>query len=153
MTVSIGKSSLARAAAATAPRPTTETIKNAGVFRQVAVDDIRPLKEKKLPAADDDLTASIAAQGVLEPLLLAQTGPEELRLLCGLRRLAAARQAGLAAVPAVIVEMTPQAASAARREIERFTAAPIKETASVPTAAAVAAEQTTLGQAMPAWLL
>lgn len=146
--MSIGKSSLARAAAATTPRPAAETVKSAGAFRQVAVEDIRPLKGKKLPAADATLVASITAQGVLEPLLLAQTGPEELRLLSGTRRLAAAKQAGLATVPAVIVEMTPAAATAARREMERFAAAPATKATSAPEA-----EKTAVGQAMPSWLL
>lgn len=46
-----------------------------------------------------ELTASIRARGVLQPLVVAQTRGESLLVLDGHRRLAAARAAGLTAVP------------------------------------------------------
>lgn len=147
MTLSIGKSSLARAAAATA-RPSAETAPKLDTMTScaVAVDAIRLPKGQKLPAASADLVASIAKRGVLEPLTLAQTGEEKLTLLSGAGRLAAAREAGLGSVPAVVVCMTAAEAAAARREITRFavTEKPVHAQADKPTA---------VGQAMPAWLL
>jgi hypothetical protein len=148
MLLSIGKSSLARAAAATA-RPTVETASKQDTLTAcaVAVSTIRLPKGQKLPAAADALVASIAKNGVLEPLTLAQTGEEKLTLISGASRLAAAKEAGLDTVPAVILSMTATEASAARREIARFAAAtlmPVSAQADKPTA---------VGQAMPAWLL
>ena len=146
--MSIGKSSLARAAAATA-RPSVETAPKQETMSScvVAVDAIRLPKGQKPPAVSADLVASIAKRGVLEPLTLAQTGEEKLTLLSGASRLAAAKEAGLDSVPAVVVCMTAAEASAARREIIRFATAvdkPANATADKPTA---------VGQAMPAWLL
>lgn len=145
--MSIGKSSLARAAAATA-RPTAETTPKQDTMTAcaVAVDTIRLPKGQKFPAASAQLVASIAKKGVLEPLVLAQTGEEKLTLLSGASRLAAAKEAGLEFVPAVVVSMTAAEAAAARREIARFAAAekPVSAQADKPTA---------VGQAMPAWLL
>ena len=146
--MSIGKSSLARAAAATA-RPSTETAPKQDTMTAcaVAVDAIRLPKGQKLPAAAADLVASIVKKGVLEPLTLAQTGEEKLTLLSGAGRLAAAKEAGLDTVPAVVVCMTAAEAAAARREITRFA------TAADKPARAQADKPTAVGQAMPAWLL
>lgn len=145
--MSIGKNSLARAAAATANRPTpAEEAKAPAQLRQVEIDAILPLKGKKVTAdAGEELVASVVRYGVLEPLLLARTGPDELRVLSGSRRLVAARQAGLATVPAVILEMTAAEATAAKKELGRFVATPAEASGTV--------EATAVGQAMPAWLL
>ena len=146
--MSIGKNSLARAAAATGSRATAETAKNPGSFRQVAVDAVVSLKGKQVTGtADDRLVASVQKNGILVPLLLAQTGPEELRVLDGSARLCAARAAGLATVPAVILEMSADQALAACKELSRFAAAPV---AATPVSAT---EVTSVGQAMPDWLL
>lgn len=145
--MSIGKNSLARAAAATAGRtPAAEESKAPAQLRQVEVAAILPLRGKRLTAtADEALVASVRTHGVLEPLLLAQTAADELRVISGARRLAAARQAGLATVPAVIVEMTAEKAVACKKELTRFAATVAPETGTVET--------TAVGQAMPAWLL
>ncbi len=145
--MSIGKSSLARAAAATT-RPAAETApqKTTMTATQVAIAAIHVAKGQKV-SADTALVQSVAKHGVLEPLLLAQTGADTLTLVSGARRLAAAAQAGLDSVPAVVVPMTAAEATAARREIARFIA-PITTTIN-----ATAQEPTTVGQAMPAWLL
>ncbi len=146
--MSIGKSSLARAAAAPA-RPSAEATPKQDTMTAcaVAVDAICLPKGQKFPAASADLVASIVKKGVLEPLTLAQTGEEKLTLLSGAGRLAAAREAGLDTVPAVVVCMTAVEASAARREITRFA------TAADKPAPAQADKPTAVGQAMPAWLL
>lgn len=146
--MSIGKSSLARAAAATA-RPTAEPTPKQDTLSAcaVAVSAIRLPKGHKYPAVSAELVASVSKNGVLEPLTLAQTSEEKLTLLSGARRLVAAKEAGLDTVPAVVVCMTAAEASAARREITRFTA-----TTDEPVSA-TAESATAVGQAMPAWLL
>lgn len=146
--MSIGKSSLARAAAATA-RPTADAAPKQDTMTScaVAVDAIRLPKGQKLPAASAQLVASVAKNGILEPLTLAQTGSETLTLVSGAGRLAAAKEAGLDTVPAVVVCMTATEAAAARREIVRFVGTTEK------LVSAQADKPTAVGQAMPAWLL
>jgi ParB family chromosome partitioning protein len=51
-----------------------------------------------------DLTASISEHGLLEPLVLAPLNGTQYRLIAGHRRLAAAKRAGLATVPAMLRE-------------------------------------------------
>lgn len=146
--MSIGKSSLARAAAATT-RPTAEPAPKQDTLSacMVAVAAIRLPKGHKYPAVSADLVASITKNGVLEPLTLAQTGEEKLTLISGAGRLVAAKEAGLDAVPAVIVCMSTAEASAARREIARFVAA------KKPPVSVAAESTTAVGQTMPSWLL
>ncbi len=54
-----------------------------------------------------ELAASIREHGVIQPLLVTQTG-NEYQLIVGERRWRAAQLAGLATVPAIIKETTPQ---------------------------------------------
>ncbi len=148
MTLSIGKSSLARAAAATAPRAVTETATKQPTMtaREVEVTAIAFPKGFKAVEAEAALVKSVEKHGVLEPLTLAQTEDGKLFLLSGARRLAAATAAGLCTVPAVMVTLTAAEAASARRELARFVA--------VDTPVSASAEKpTTVGQAMPAWLL
>ncbi|MBQ5840985.1 MAG: ParB N-terminal domain-containing protein [Clostridia bacterium] len=146
--MSIGKNSLARAAAAagTKPAATVETAPAATTgYCEIALSAIRLVKGDKRASASEAFVASVAKQGVLEPLLLAQCD-EQLLLLSGSRRLAAAKAAGLATVPAVIREMTAAEATAIRRELKQFAAV---EEAVVSSATSV----TAVGQDMPSWLL
>ena len=151
--MSIGKSSLARAAAAagTRPTPVAETAPAVTGLQEVAVEAVSAAAGDKLPPRPDQgLVDSVSARGLLEPLLLAQTAPGTLVLLAGGRRLAAAKKAGLGTVPAVIREMSAADAAACRKELKRFAAPAAKAAkAEKPTASAV----TTVGQAMPDWLL
>ena len=153
MTVSIGKSSLARAAAAagTRPAPAAEVSPVSAGLQQVAVEAVSPAAGDKFPArVADELVQSVADAGVLEPLLLAQTAPDTLALIAGARRLVAAKKAGLSTVPAVIREMSASEASAARKEIKRFAAPAVK---AAKAQDAVPKGVTTVGQSMPDWLL
>ena len=81
------------------------------VVRQIAVDQILPNPHQpRAPIADEqlaELAASITEHGVIQPVILTQT-EEGYRLVAGERRWRAARQAGLATVPALIQETTPQ---------------------------------------------
>jgi len=55
-------------------------------------------------AALDELAASIRERGVLQPLLVRRLGGERYELIAGERRLRAAAAAGLARVPAMVIE-------------------------------------------------
>jgi len=55
----------------------------------------------------DDLAASIRESGVLQPLLVSREG-DRFRVIAGERRLRAARKAGLASVPAIVRQATPE---------------------------------------------
>ncbi len=59
----------------------------------------------------DELAASIAAHGILQPLVITKEG-NDYRLIAGERRLRAAKQAGLSEVPCLLTEKT--AAEAAK---------------------------------------
>lgn len=57
----------------------------------------------------EELAASLASQGLLHPLLVTPAGAGTYRLICGSRRLAAARQAGLTTVPCIIRQEVDEA--------------------------------------------
>lgn len=63
------------------------------------------------PAVElDDLVASIKAHGVIEPIIVRarelQHGPKPYEIVCGARRYRAAKQAGLAEIPAIVRQYT-----------------------------------------------
>lgn len=62
------------------------------------------------PNALQELAASIGEHGVIQPLIVSLQGPESYQLIAGERRWAAARLAGLATVPVIVKEATPQQA-------------------------------------------
>lgn len=151
--MSIGKSSLARAAAAAGarPMPGAEAAPVITGLQQVETQAITAVSGDKLPVrTDPELVRSIVANGLIEPLILAQTTSDTLVLIAGARRLAAAKKVGLTTVPAIIQELSADEAVARRREIKRFatlTAKTAKEAETIP------AGTTVVGQAMPDWLL
>jgi ParB family chromosome partitioning protein len=55
-----------------------------------------------------ELAASIREHGLIQPLIVTQHGPERYQIIAGERRWQAARMAGLAMVPVIIKEATPQ---------------------------------------------
>lgn len=92
--------------------------------RQVPVDSIDevPIVDVKSPsvtAALDDLVASIREVGVLQPLLVAARDGSRFELLAGSHRLSAARQAGLANVPCLVVNADVEAAMRFRAQAAR----------------------------------
>jgi ParB family chromosome partitioning protein len=60
------------------------------------------------PEALEELAASIGEHGLIQPLIVTQQGPDRYQLIAGERRWQAARMAGLATVPVIIKEATPQ---------------------------------------------
>ncbi len=59
-------------------------------------------------AALEELTASVQAHGVLQPVMVRPRGAGRYELIAGERRYRAARQAGLTRIPAVIRQMTDE---------------------------------------------
>jgi hypothetical protein len=56
------------------------------------------------------LRASIAARGIIEPLLLRRRGAERFEVVCGSRRLRAARDLGQTHIPAIVRELSEREA-------------------------------------------
>jgi len=92
--------------------------------RQVPIDSIdevriEDVKGPSVTPALDDLVASIREVGVLQPLLVAARDGSRFELLAGSHRLSAARQAGLAAVPCLVVSADVEAATRFRAQAAR----------------------------------
>jgi ParB family chromosome partitioning protein len=99
--------------------PSTEgTEATAAGLRQVPVDAILPNplqpRQKQDPDALQELADSIREHGLIQPLIVTeatsdqQVGGAQFQLIAGERRWAAAQQAGLATVPVIVKEATPQ---------------------------------------------
>lgn len=86
---------------------------SAGTQTQVPVEAIErnPYQPRKTFDSDElaSLCASIRTHGVLQPLVVRQVG-ERYQLVAGERRLRAAREAGLSAVPVIVRELDDHAA-------------------------------------------
>ncbi|MEG1336781.1 MAG: ParB/RepB/Spo0J family partition protein [Clostridiales bacterium] len=88
----------------------TELELKADVGAQLLVDvkSISPSVEQSRKIFNDDkieeLTASIKAHGVIQPLIVREHGKNKYELIAGERRLRGAKQAGLKKVPVVIIE-------------------------------------------------
>lgn len=80
--------------------------------QQIAIDRIiantyQPRSEFD-QAALEELTASVQAHGVLQPVMVRPRGGGRFELIAGERRYRAARQAGLTRIPAVVRQMTDE---------------------------------------------
>ncbi len=106
--MSIGKSSIARAAEAAAA-PVVQKAAEAAAFRPsvrltaLSPSQLRPLAVVQGGEASPELIRSVRRHGVLVPLLAARVREEYLVLL-GEHRLAAARELGLTEVPVCVVD-------------------------------------------------
>ncbi|MBW1711621.1 MAG: ParB/RepB/Spo0J family partition protein [Deltaproteobacteria bacterium] len=80
---------------------------------ELPVEDIEPNPDQPRsqmdPSALEELARSIAAQGLLQPLLVSRNPGGGYTLIAGERRWLAAKQAGLDKVPALIKEVAPAA--------------------------------------------
>jgi ParB family chromosome partitioning protein len=83
-----------------------------GSVTQIPVSAItpNPMQPRTVldPDALADLAASIREHGLIQPLIVTKQGPERYQLIAGERRWQASRMAGLATVPVIIKEATPQ---------------------------------------------
>ncbi|MFN2242436.1 MAG: ParB/RepB/Spo0J family partition protein [Anaerolineae bacterium] len=91
-----------------------ETEEPTGGVTQVPVSAITPNPLQPRTVVDSEalreLAASIREHGLIQPLIVTQQGPERYQLIAGERRWQAARMAGLAQVPVIVKEATPQQA-------------------------------------------
>ena len=82
-------------------------------LRDVPVDAIRPNPRQPRTHFDDqelqELAASIREHGVLQPVLVSQQPDGTFQLITGERRWRAVQLAGIATLPAMVKETTPQA--------------------------------------------
>jgi ParB family chromosome partitioning protein len=108
------------AAAATASTPTPI---GGPALREVPVERLRPNPRQPRRTFDEEplasLTASVAALGVLQPLLVRELGAGEYELIAGERRWRAARRAGLSTVP-VLVRQADDLASLEQAVVENL---------------------------------
>jgi ParB family chromosome partitioning protein len=76
---------------------------------EIAVDQIEPNPNQPRKVFDSnalsELTVSIKASGIIQPIIVRRRG-DRFQLIAGERRWRAARQAGLARVPAIVREVT-----------------------------------------------
>jgi ParB family transcriptional regulator, chromosome partitioning protein len=116
-----GLGALLPSEAAAAPPP-TPTI-GGPALREVPVDRLRPNPRQPRRMFDEEplasLTASVAALGVLQPLLVRELGAGEYELIAGERRWRAAQRAGLATVP-VLVRQADDLASLEQAVVENL---------------------------------
>ena len=94
------------------PPATAEIVSSEDSVRQIAVDKIiantyQPRSEFD-QAALEELTASVLAHGVLQPIMVRPHGSGRFELIAGERRYRAARLAGLTQIPAVVRKMTDE---------------------------------------------
>ncbi|QNP71616.1 ParB/RepB/Spo0J family partition protein [Streptomyces roseirectus] len=75
-------------------------------FAEIPLDDIIPNPQQPRTVFDEDalheLITSIKEVGLLQPVVVRQTGPSRYELIMGERRWRACREAGLEAIPAIV---------------------------------------------------
>lgn len=107
------RSGLGRGLGALIPPDAPGALSNS-VLRDVPVSSVRPSPNQPRKHFDEESLSSLAASvrevGVLQPLLVRQTGEGEYELIAGERRWRAARRAGLPTVPVLVREADDLAA-------------------------------------------
>lgn len=88
-------------------------------LRQIELSQLNPSafnpRKDFSPASLDELAASIAAQGVLQPLLVRPMGGgNKFQIIAGERRFRAAKRANLTTVPCIVKTLTDEAAAEAQ---------------------------------------
>lgn len=92
--------------------PTAPPTAESPGLRSVPVGRITPNPRQPRHNIDlaglEELTASIREHGLIQPLIVTAAGDDEYQLIAGERRWAAAKLAGLAEVPVLVKDATPQ---------------------------------------------
>lgn len=90
--------------------PHEEHRTDSGEAREIPIAAIAPNNCQPRTVFDEaslqDLTASIAAHGVLQPVMVRPTTPDRYELIAGERRFRAAERAGLSRIPAIVREIS-----------------------------------------------
>lgn len=103
--MSIGKSSIARAVSSTNNIKAQNTTNTTNTVTSFLVADIGVLTIAKTPDNIEEIKKSIAKRGVLCPVLIATTAKGEAWLIDGYRRIAAARELGIAQINAIVINV------------------------------------------------
>jgi ParB family chromosome partitioning protein len=102
----MNKRGLGRGLGALIPDAPTVPAQGGELVLHLPVDSIQPNPEQPRREFSETelaaLTASIRAQGLLQPIIVRSTGPDTYELVAGERRWRAARRAGLTAIPALL---------------------------------------------------
>jgi ParB family chromosome partitioning protein len=104
-----------------------------GRRRSLPIAFLRPNPEQPRrifdPDAIEELAHSIRAKGMLQPILVRQTGPEAFEIVAGERRWRAAQKAQLHEAPVIIRELTDDEAAeiALVENVQRVDLAPLEE--------------------------
>lgn len=101
---------LGRGLSALIPGATGRPEEERGGVRTLPLDRIRPAHTQPRTEFDEDriaaLAASIEVDGLLQPIVVRQEGPEVYTIIAGERRYRASKRAGLESVPVVIRDVT-----------------------------------------------
>ncbi len=106
-------------------------------LRQIPVKQLQPGKYQPRmhmdPAKLSELAESIRAQGVIQPIVIRQLGPDQYEIVAGERRWRASQEAGLADVPAVVRDLDDRTviAMALIENIQREDLNPLEEAQSL----------------------
>ncbi|MFE4868696.1 ParB/RepB/Spo0J family partition protein [Streptomyces sp. NPDC056682] len=98
---------VSRETAVPEPEVPTELVSPAGAFfAELPIDSITPNPRQPREVFDEDalaeLVTSIKEVGLLQPVVVRQTGPERYELIMGERRWRSCREAGLERIPAIV---------------------------------------------------
>jgi ParB family chromosome partitioning protein len=81
---------------------------------ELPLDEIKPAADQPRTVFDEtaieELSASIRENGLIQPIVVRQTGPNQYVLIAGERRWRAAGRAGLRRIPVVVRDVTPDVA-------------------------------------------
>lgn len=108
-----------------------------GIYRELAVDLLQPGKYQPRTGMDEakltELADSIAAQGMVQPIVVRVIDKDRFEIIAGERRWRAAQLAGLAKVPTLVREVSDQAtiAMALIENIQREDLNPLEESAAL----------------------
>jgi ParB family chromosome partitioning protein len=116
--------------------PTTERLQDSDAqLRELPISEIRANTYQPRSHFDEEalvsLSASIQAVGVLQPILVRETGPDSYELIAGERRWRAARRVGLQTIPAIVraVENEASLEQALVENLHREDLGPLEEAA------------------------
>lgn len=94
----------------------TETIARSDTLRTLPVGQLQPGKYQPRSYMNEDalqtLADSIAAQGIMQPILVREIAAEKFEIIAGERRWRASQKAGLTEVPVLVREIADEAALA-----------------------------------------
>lgn len=111
----------------------TETVAQSDTLRTLPVGQLQPGKYQPRSYMNEEalqtLANSIAAQGIMQPILVREVAPEKYEIIAGERRWRASQKAGLAEVPVLIREIADEAALAMAliENIQRENLNPLEE--------------------------